>query len=259
MQSPETPSKPSRALVVSLHDVSTVTVEECGKILSDLDEIGIKTTSLLVIPDHHRRGKLLPGDATTPWLHQKNDQGHEIVLHGYYHQRLSTKSANPVHELVATRYTAGEGEFYDIDYPTATDLLRKGLQCFHECGFYPKGFIAPAWLLGNEAARAVAEAGFEYTTRIGKVIDLTTGWEISSRSLVYSVRSGWRRSMSLIWNFCLNQCLARTPLLRVGLHPPDWRYPAIRKQILQLLSRALADRQPMTYETWLKANRPKQP
>ena len=75
------------------------------------------------------------------------------------------------------------------------------------------------------------------------------------RSLVWSVRAGWRRSCSLVWNALLFQSIKRSPLIRVGIHPPDWDHPRIRKQILQILGKALAARRPMTYEGWLTSIR----
>ena len=39
----------------------------------------------------------------------------------------------------------------------------------------PRGFIAPAWLLGAAAERAAADAEMEYTTRLTGVRDLRSG------------------------------------------------------------------------------------
>ncbi|HRJ73059.1 MAG TPA: hypothetical protein PLS03_12615, partial [Terrimicrobiaceae bacterium] len=122
---------------------------------------------------------------------------------------------------------------------------------FAAAGFRPSGFIAPAWLLGEDAERAVARAGFAYTTRLQNIKDLRNGTEERSQSLVWSVRSGWRRRVSLWWNAALARRLAGARLLRVGLHPPDWDHPAIRNQALELISAALAAREPMTYDGWL--------
>ena len=61
-------------------------------------------------------------------------------------------------------YTADEGEFFDLSYATALDLIRDAQHDFAAHGFRPSGFIAPAWLIGAEAERAAIDAGMTYTT-----------------------------------------------------------------------------------------------
>ena len=65
---------------------------------------------------------------------------------------------------------------------------------FAGAGLTPRGFIAPAWLLGAAAERAAAEAEMEYTTHLTGVRDLRSGKDFRARTLVYSVRSDWRRA-----------------------------------------------------------------
>jgi branched-chain amino acid transport system permease protein len=73
-------------------------------------------------------------------------------------------------KLVTQSYTAGEGEFFDLEREAAARLLRDGLAEFAAMDIAPTGFIAPAWLLGSEAEAAVREAGFDYTTLIAMVV-----------------------------------------------------------------------------------------
>lgn len=153
--------------------------------------------------------------------------------------------------LITRHYTAGEGEFHDLPFAEATELLRRGKEALNACRVPFRGFIAPAWLLGTDAERAVREEGFAYTTRIGSVIDLENGSSFSSRSMVYSVRAPWRRQVSLLWNEALFWVLRKAPLLRIGLHPPDWDHPPIRSHVLRCLRLAVASRGVTTYRDWL--------
>jgi len=139
----------------------------------------------------------------------------------------------------------------DLDQEEASRLLREAKDEFAAHGFHPTGFIAPAWLLSAAAERATIEAGFRYTTTLRAVRDFTAGEEILSQSLVYSVRSAWRRPLSLGWNRMLFHRLAKNPLLRLGLHPPDIDHPRIWRQIHALVGHALRDRAPATYQEWL--------
>lgn len=240
---------PRPVLVVSIHDVSPLTRDRVAEMLGDLSSLGVKKTSLLVIPNHHHRAPILEDGGFCRWLGEAGSDGHEIVLHGYFHKRPSEGELR--HRFVTEYYTAGEGEFYDLTEGEAAERLQKGLAEFKSAGFRPTGFIAPAWLLGVEAEEAVKKAGFEYTTRLQNFKDLTRDREDASQSLVWSVRAAWRRQASLWWNASLAARLEKNPLLRVGLHPPDWDHRAIRDQILKLISAALAGRDVMTYDEWL--------
>ncbi len=237
------------ALVVSIHDVSPLTSLRVTDMLAGLAEAGVERTSLLVVPNHHHRAPMAEDPEFQAWLRELQATGHEIVLHGYFHQRPASGEWRT--RIVTEYYTAGEGEFYDLSEMEAAWRLKKAREEFAAAGFHPSGFIAPAWLLGGQAERAVAAAGFAYTTRLRNVKDLVSGREEPSQSLVWSVRSAWRRAVSLWWNASLARRLAGTRLLRVGLHPPDWDHPAIRKQALELISAALAAREAMTYDEWL--------
>lgn len=240
-----------RTLVVSIHDVSPQTQDRTQAILDDLARTGCAGVSLLVIPDHHHRGRIDETTGFADWILARQAEGHETVLHGYFHKREKTGRESLRKRLVAEHYTAGEGEFLDLGREAALERLRRGIQAFERCGLgIPPGFIAPAWLLGNEALEAVRMAGFDYTTRIGEVIDLRSGRRHGSRSLVWSVRAGWRRLASLAWNHGLLASASRGPLLRIGIHPPDWDHAAIRNQILASIRAALAGRRAMTYDGW---------
>ncbi len=244
-------SVPERSLIVSIHDVSTVTRPRVAEMLGDLAVAGVGVTSLLVIPDHHDRGRVDADPEFVSWLRSATSGGHEAVLHGYRHLRARRPGEGPLTRFITRSYTAGEGEFFDPETEEAASLLRRGREALRSCGTDPSGFIAPAWLLGPGAAEAVRREGFDYTTLIGCVTDCVSGRSFSSRSMVYSVRNPWRTAVSLGWNALLFAALERAPLLRVGLHPPDWDHPAVRRQVLDRVRRAAASRRTLTYRQWL--------
>ncbi len=245
------PSPSGRAIVVSIHDVSPHTQPACERILADIGTLGVDACSLLVIPDHHRRGHFLDDAAFCAWLGELGKRGHETVIHGYFHERARRDGESAVQKMTTRFYTADEGEFYDIDRVTALSLVSKARDEFRKIGLDPRGFIAPAWLLGAEAEAALRELKIEYTTRLGSVLDLRSGIAHRSQSLVWSVRSGWRRATSRVWNAFLFQRLAANPLMRISIHPVDIEHAAIWRQIRTLIARALADRKALTYHAWL--------
>jgi predicted deacetylase len=241
-----------RALVVSIHDVAPSTRAKVEKILASLAGRGVHTCSLLVVPDYHRLGRSLADRSFCSWLQALAANEHEIVIHGFFHQRTRHRDENARAKIVTRIYTADEGEFFDLDYAEAFRLIRKAQEDFKTHDFHPTGFIAPAWLLGEEAERAVIDAGMSYTTTLRTVRDFDGARTIPSQSLVYSVRSGLRRISSLAWNRSLFRRLTSNPLLRLGIHPPDIDRAAIWKQIGEIVRKALLDRRAMTYRELLR-------
>ncbi len=249
----QTPSSPSRALVVSIHDVSPLTLQPTKVILDELRDLGANRCSLLVVPDHHHRGHFLQDKEFCHWLTGQSREGHEIIIHGYYHRRERKEGESTYQKLLTRTYTAGEGEFYDIDEEHALVLITKAQQEFASLGLHPPGFIAPAWLLGDGGEQALRKANIQYTTRIGNVLNLLDGVTHDSQSMVYSVRSGWRRTASLLWNASLFRRLQSNPLLRMSIHPPDPGHAKIWRQIAGYVALALEDRASMTYWNWISA------
>ena len=241
-----------RALVVSLHDVSPHTWVQCQRILAALDV----PVSLLVIPDHHGRGHLTSDPAFCEWLCTRTTAGDEAVIHGYYHRRAAREDETLTARLITQNYTAGEGEFFDIDYAAARDRVAKARDEFHSVGLQPSGFIAPAWLLSEEGEHAIRELGIVYTTRLRTVTDLQQGREWRSQSLCWSVRTAWRRAMSLAWNASLFHRLENAELMRIAVHPVDIEHPRIWKQITRLVAAAGSVREAMTYREWVAAAYP---
>lgn len=249
---------PARHLVVSIHDVSPHTWPAVVRMLADLRAWGVRRTSLLVVPDHHGRGHFLQDPAFCRALERLIvDEGHEPVIHGYFHQRPASvggQRETPWTRWVTGVYTAGEGEFYDLPETAAAERLTRAKADFAQLNLPapPSGFIAPAWLLGPDAARAVGAAGFAYTTRLGTVENLVQDRVTRSQSLVWSCRNGWRRNVSLLWNATLFTRLRNTPLLRIGVHPPDRQHPAIWRQVERLVRGALKDRKAATYAEFVE-------
>lgn len=246
------------ALVVSIHDVAPSTQTRVAEIISELAHRGVAVSSLLVVPNYHRRGCSTDDHAFVRWLQDLETKGHEIVIHGYFHERPRRDGESVSQKLFTRFYTKDEGEFYDLDYDEAFRRIRQARQEFTGAGLTPRGFIAPAWLLSGPGERAAADADLEYTTRLTSVRDLRSGENYPARTLAYSTRSGWRRTTSLAWNNLLVRQLAEAPLARVSIHPPDLDHPEIWRQILRLTDRLRENRNPTTYRDWIAEKRVRQ-
>jgi len=242
-------------LVVSIHDVAPATQSVASKIISELAQRGVHHCSLLVVPNYHHRGASMQDRDFVSWLRQLEGGGHEIVIHGYFHERPKAARESVTDKLMTQFYTQGEGEFYDLDYDEAFRRITNARDEFLAAGFKPRGFVAPAWLLSDQGLRAARDAEMEYTTHLRNVVDLRSGDVFPARSLVYSVRNGWRRATSLAWNAALRRVLGDKQLMRLGIHPPDYSHPAIWRQIVDLVNAMAPVRTPTTYQDWIAEQR----
>ena len=251
----ETADAAADSVVVSLHDVAPSTQQIVSRIISELSAHGIRVCSVLVVPDYHHEGPLTQHREFVTWLRALEADGHEIVIHGYFHQRPPHTKETLRDKFVTRFYTQNEGEFYDLSYEEALRRITTARDEFRALGLKPHGFIAPAWLLGKEAEQAVRDAELEYTTRLRTVCDLRSDSTFSARTLVYSVHNSWRRALSRTWNAALFRLMKTKPLLRISIHPPDYCQPAIWKQILGFISATREARTATTYKDWIAEQR----
>jgi len=243
-----------KTLIVSLHDAHPGSHDAIAEQIRFLAEYGITRTSILVVPEFHHRGSVLADkrfcDAVSGW----QEKGHEIVLHGYFHDRRESPPEK-LSTLFWTRlYTNREAEFLDLPLETARLRIERGRALFAAQGWRARGFIAPAWLMAPGLTNLLAELGFSYTNRLGEIVPLLPGTHrlVASQSLCYSTRSSWRRFASAFWNKHLFGRLRETDLVRLSLHPRDLEFQLMRRQIDQIL-RASFRRgfQPTTYADYV--------
>src|SRR5213596_2231327 len=242
-------------IVVSLHDVAPSTQQIANTIISELARRGVRVCSLLVVPDYHHQGLFTKDTGFVSWLRGLEAEGHEIVIHGYFHERPRGAKETLRDKFLTRFYTQHEGEFYDLGYDEALRRIASARDEFRAHGLNPRGFVAPAWLLGDEAEHAARDAQMEYTTRLRTVCDLRSGNVFPARTLVYSVRNSWRRCVSRAWNAAFFRFLKGNSLLRISIHPPDYSHPAIWKQITRLIEESVESCTATTYQEWITEQR----
>ncbi len=243
-------SSVSKSLIVSLHDAHPGSQAQIAEQIAFLANYGVKCSSILVVPEFHHEGPADRDAAFCDAVSSWQAAGHELVLHGYFHDRRESPPET-LSTLFWTRYyTNHEAEFLDLPREVARQRLEKGRALFDSLGWRTTGFVAPAWLMASGLTNLLAEMGFAYTTRVGEIVPLLPGVNRvkSSRSLCYSTRAAWRRFASGVWNKYLYGRLRESDLVRLSLHPRDLEFPLMRRQIDQIL-RASFKRgfQPTTY------------
>jgi predicted deacetylase len=236
-------------LIVSLHDAHPGSRAQIAEQIAFLRAYGITRTSILVVPDFHHAGALARDVEFCRAVSAWQEQGHEIVLHGYYHDRQESPPENLATLFWTRLYTNREAEFLDLPEKEARERLERGRSIFKAQGWRPRGFVAPAWLMAGYLPELLGELGFTYTTRLRAIVPLgSDAAPIDSQSLCYSTRSGWRQLASCAWNKRLFRHLRESRLIRLSLHPRDLEFPLIRRQVDQIVRAALTRGfQPDTY------------
>jgi uncharacterized protein len=226
------PSSSDRTLHIVLHDVAPPTHMACCRVLDALSEIGRFPVTLLAVPRYHGAAR---DSAFERWLVSRAERGDEVALHGYTHR--DDGQPNSVGDWVLRRfYTRSEGEFLDLADGEVSRRLDAGLAWLRDLSLEPSGFVAPAWLMGDAAWRAMERYPFDYTCTLRRIHLLNERRSIQCQSQVFSSSSAWRRAMSTAWNTSLAARQRDASIVRLELHPRDADFANLR-QCWQRLAR----------------------
>jgi uncharacterized protein len=240
----------SRFMCVSVHDVAPATWHACTRLLAMLDGIPALPLTFLVVPNYHGRGRIEAHSQFRRALDKRLARGDEIALHGYYHLDDSPPPRTAQDWIARRVLTQSEGEFAALSADGARARLEWGMTLMRHLDWPVQGFIAPAWLLSEGARTALSDFSFTYTTVRSGVYHLPDWRFTRSPSLVYSVRSPWRRTLSQAFNRRQLGAQDDAPLLRLSLHPVDAMYDEVLNQWRWLIVRALESRTPLTKAAW---------
>lgn len=241
---------------VSLHDVTPGYEEEIRRLHDLVRRSGFLQGTFLVVPNFHGLVRLRPEDALVGWLRELATEGWEIALHGLCHYETPQPRSGPLASrvleyLISRWYTSGEGEFYRLSRQVARARIQKGLSVLEECGLKPAGFVAPAWLMGEEARLALGEFAFKFTTSFNGIYDLNYGTFYHAPAITFSSRSPLRANLSRVVVPALAKCWWGREMVRLVLHPLDARRPAIMEDIKRLCQKMLAFRSQVTIREYL--------
>ncbi len=237
---------PRRKLIISFHDLHPGSWDCCRRFLERCRSYGANTLSLLLVPQYHGHPPFTENQAFVRWLNKVSERGYEICLHGYYH-KAENISGGFKDRMVANYYTNREGEFYQLSAKMAKQRVSDGLHLLKRAKLPVYGFTAPAWLISNAARQVLIESGFLYQSLWGRVELLQSGASIPAPTLVYGSRSAPHRVISRAWIPFFYQWNRKDTILRLAVHPNDFRYPAIEDRLYALLQEALHTRTASTY------------
>ena len=206
--------------------------------------------AMLVVPNHWGDAPIVPGSAFASRLRGWADEGVEMFLHGFYH-RDDSNHGSPADRLRARFMTASEGEFLGLQRGDAARRIAEGRSLVEDVIGRPiDGFIAPAWLYGAGALEALSDAGIPIAEDHFRVWSPANGRELATGPVItWASRTRLRLASSLAAAAALRS--APLKVLRVGVHPPDVRHPALVRSIDKTLRRAIRKRRPGRYSDLL--------
>ena len=238
------------ALLVSLHDVSPLTLPECEAAIALLREVGLSPAELtvLAIPHHYEKIALDAHPPTIRFLRDLEDQGARLVMHGLTH-RMSGRAWTPLGMFRAHIFARGQGELYAAGADETTRRLDEGRDILARAGLESAthAFVPPAWLLSPAGRRVVAQRGFDFYELFGGIqhhgarhARRVVGW--GSLNPVETVATALYADLQSI----------RAGLdTRVAIHPADMQRPTQRGAIRRTLARLLPRMRALNYATFL--------
>jgi uncharacterized protein len=239
-------------LLASIHDVSPRFESELDRLLELLAPHVGERLAMLVVPNHWGDAPIRRGSPFATRLRRWADSGVEMFLHGYFH-RDQSRHQDPAARLRARFMTAGEGEFLGLSRDDASSRIAEGRALVEDViGRSIDGFVAPAWLYGEGALLALAESGVPLAEDHWRVWSPSTGARLASGPVItWASRTRLRLASSLL----AAAALRRAPLdvLRIGVHPPDCRHPALVRSIEKTFRTARKTRRPGRYSDLLPA------
>lgn len=206
---------------------------------------------MLVVPNHWGDAPILPGSPFATRLRAWAEEGIEMFLHGFYHRDLSEHDRT-TDALRARFMTAGEGEFLGLSHAQARNRIIEGRALIEDViGRKIDGFIAPAWLYGSGAIEALQELEIPLAEDHLKVWSPAATRQLASGPVITWAS---RTRLRLLSSLAAASALRHSPLrvLRVGVHPPDVRHPALLKSIDSTFRAACRNRRSARYSDLLE-------
>ncbi len=147
--------------------------------------------------------------------------------------------------------TAGEGEFLGLSRDVAATRIASGRALIEDVIGRPiDGFVAPAWLYGPEALEALRDAALPIAEDHLHVWSPATGRRLASGPVItWASRTRMRLASSLAAAALLRH--APLKVLRIGVHPPDVRHPALVASIGKTFRHARRSRRAGRYSDLL--------
>jgi predicted deacetylase len=240
------------ALLVSLHDVSPLTLPDCEAARALLADAGLTPASLtvLVVPRHEGRAAIDEDPPTVRFLRDLAEGGATLVMHGLSH-RMPGRAWSPLGFVRGHVFARGQGELLRATAEETTRALDEGAAILRRAGLEAatRAFVPPAWLLSRAAREVIARAGFDFYEVFAGIVQ---GQRVRAPRVI-----GWGslNAIEAVGTALYAGIQTRLPVAdtRLAVHPADLRRPAQRRAIARALARLLPRTRPLSYARYLAA------
>jgi len=240
------------ALLISIHDVSPLTLEASQRAVALMQSEGVpvRALTLLVIPRHEDRAPLDRQGPTREWLRKLSDSGASLAMHGLTH-RMVGRVSNPWRWALARGFARGQGEFLLSDRNEFVRRLDASRAIFRRAGLDEalSGFVPPAWILSDAALVEVRQSGFEFYERFSGIVCRDV---VHARRLIGfgSLTAIEARTTAAYGQWQATRAPADT---RLAIHPADLARPSIVDAIRTIIGRLRNRLQPLNYAEYLQS------
>ncbi|HLK88782.1 MAG TPA: DUF2334 domain-containing protein [Polyangia bacterium] len=238
------------SLLISLHDVSPLTLPACQQAVALLGELGVPPSALTVLAIPHHEGDVTL-DAHAPtidFLRGLETAGARLVMHGLTH-RMVGRAWTPLGFYRAHVFARGQGELCNCAEADTARRLDAGSEILARAGLASatRAFVPPAWLLSTGARRAVAARGFEFYEVFGGIV--FRGRRLARRVIGWGSLSGIEAAATAVYAD-LQSARSGTDT-RLAIHPADMARAGQQRAIRRVVSRLLPRMRPQNYTAYL--------
>ncbi|MCS7051375.1 MAG: polysaccharide deacetylase family protein [Thermomicrobium sp.] len=227
----------ARQVLVSIHDVAPAFLDEVRWLLGELDAIGVRSRSLLVIPCHRGLDDLRRFPHLVALLEREVADGSEIVLHGYTHARAGSWRGDLLTVARAALFAREVAEFASLEWQEQRARLIAGRALLEELGFSTVGFCPPGWLHTAELPSVLEELGFDYLVEMLFLYDVRTRRRLVTPWMGF-MGTGWlHEELAQVGARFLGPWRAMAERVSVFLHPQGASRSPVCRRVLRDLAR----------------------
>jgi predicted deacetylase len=202
---------------------------------------------MLVVPNHWGRAPISEDKQFQVQLRHWANEGVEMFVHGWFHK--DNYQHGWLNDLKARHLTNREGEFLGLDEETAYKRIVDGRSLVEDIIGRPiAGFVAPAWLYGAPAKRALQNSGIRIAEDHFRIWDPLTGQTLSSSPVIsWATRTWIRAQSSKAFAAVARHTLGPFSAVRLAVHPSDCTNPSVMASITRTIETLKTSRIPGHY------------
>ncbi len=233
-----------KCAIVELHDVSPHYYDEIAQAIELLAVCGIEKYSLLLVPNFWDKAPIYK---YTSFVKAIFSTGQELVLHGYNHKGKGIR----LRDLL---WTYGEGEFGGLTLSETYSRIEKALEMVSFLDMKFEVFVPPAWIGNRYLEDVLYSFEFKAVAYRKGIKHLDTGALYTCPVITFSNRP-LLSQLSITFGPALFRLYQDSPILRLALHPRDFRDKRKIKLWRFLLAKTKKTRRLISYEELFSKSR----